>query len=96
MNISADTGSLRALGEQVMELAGQYANEVKSIYTNVDELSSSWQGADNQEYVNKVNSYKATIEELGKSISNYGRFLVDTSTNIEKVQNSIMESASRL
>ena len=78
MNIQADTSSLRTLGNQVLENASEYQNEVSKVYESVDNLSASWQGADNQEYVNKVNEYKESIEALGKAIGNYGQFLVDT------------------
>ena len=96
MNIQADTSSLRTLGNQVLENASEYQNEVLKVYVSVDNLSASWQGADNQEYVNKVNEYKESIEALGKAIGNYGQFLVDTATNIERVQDEIRSSASRI
>ena len=96
MNITADTSALRTLGNQVLENAGEYKSEVTKVYTNVDNLSSSWQGIDNQEYVNKVNEYKETIEALGKAVANYGQFLVDTATNIEKVQAEIRDAAGRI
>lgn len=96
MNITADTSALRTLGNQVAENAGEYKNEVTKVYANVDNLSSSWQGVDNQEYVNKVNEYKETIEALGKAVENYGQFLVDTATNIEKVQAEIKDAASKI
>ena len=96
MNIQADTSSLRTLGNQVLENASEYQNEVLKVYESVDNLSASWQGADNQEYVNKVNEYKESIEALGKAIGNYGQFLVDTATNIERVQDEIRSSASRI
>lgn len=96
MNISADTGALRTLGTQVLDNSREYQAEVSKVYTNIDNLSANWQGADNQEYINKVNEYRETIEALGKAIGNYGQFLTDTSTNIERVQDEIRSSASNL
>ena len=40
--------------------------------------------------------FKESIEALGKAIGNYGQFLVDTATNIERVQDEIRSSASRI
>lgn len=96
MNISADTSALRVLGNQVLDNSKDYKTEVDKIYATVDNLSASWQGADNQEYINKVNEYKETIHALGQAIGNYGQFLVDTATNIERVQDDIRSSASNI
>lgn len=96
MNISADTSALRTLGNEVLENAGEYKSEVDAIYREVDNLGASWEGADNQEYVNKVNEYKEAIEALGKAVGNYGQFLVDTAANLERVQEEIRNSAGRL
>lgn len=96
MNISADTSALRGLGTQVLENSKEYQTEVDKIYASVDSLSSSWQGVDNQEYVSKVNEYKETIKALGQAIGNYGQFLTDTATNIERVQDDIRSSASKI
>lgn len=96
MNISADTSALRKLGNEVLANAGEYQSEVNTIYREVENLGANWQGADNQEYVNKVNEYKEAIEALGKAIGNYGQFLVDTAANIERVQEEVRNSAGRL
>ena len=92
MNISADTSALRTLGNEVLANAGEYQSEVNTIYREVENLGANWQGADNQEYVNKVNEYKEAIEAIG----NYGQFLVDTAANIERVQEEVRSSAGRL
>lgn len=42
MNIQADTSSLRTLGNQVLENASEYQNEVLKVYESVDNLSASW------------------------------------------------------
>lgn len=96
MNISADTSALRTLGTQVLDNSREYQAEINKVYTNIDNLSANWQGADNQEYINKVNEYREAIEALGKAIGNYGQFLTDTATNIERVQDEIRSSASDL
>lgn len=96
MNITIDTGKVRTIGNKVKTEAGNYASEVKKLYTTVEALSNSWSGADNQEFVKKVEGYKETIEALGKVVENYGIFLTETATNMEKVQSEIKTAASKL
>ena len=96
MNFSANMENLRALGKEVQVLASDYQAEVAKVYTNVENLRNAWSGQDNQAYINKVNEYKADIENLGKVIDRYGLFLVETAKNLENVQNEIANQANKL
>lgn len=96
MSIHANPESLRKLGNNVLDNAREYDSEVNKIYATVENLRNSWQGSDNQEYVNKVNEYRELIEALGKAIGNYGQFMVDTANNIERVTDDIRAGASNI
>lgn len=96
MSMHANPEALRNLGQNILSDASSYKAEVDKIYATVDNLSTSWKGPDNQEFVNKVNEYKDVIGDLGKMINNYGQFLVDTGNNIERITNEIKSSASNI
>ncbi len=96
MSIHANPESLRKLGNNVLDNAREYDSEVNKIYATVENLRNSWQGSDNQEYVNKVNEYRELIEALGKAIGNYGQFMIDTANNIERVTDDIRAGAANI
>ena len=96
MNIQDNTENLSTRGKEVQSLAQDYQNEVSKIYSNIENLRNAWSGQDNQAYINKVNEYKADIENLGKVIDRYGLFLVETARNLENIQNEIASQAGKL
>lgn len=96
MNIQANIENPSIRGKEVQSLAQDYQNEVTKIYSNIENLRNAWSGQDNQAYINKVNEYKADIENLGKVINRYGLFLVETARNLENIQNEIASQAGKL
>ena len=96
MNIQTNIENLSIRGKEVQSLAQDYQNEVIKIYSNIENLRNAWSGQDNQAYINKVNEYKADIENLGKVIDRYGLFLVETARNLENIQNEIASQAGKL
>ncbi len=92
----ANIDNLRKLGQNIQQDGGAYQTEVKKIYTTIDNLGTQWKGADNQAYINKVNEHKQVISDLGVLIDNYGRFLIETANNIQRIQDDIASSAGRL
>ncbi len=94
--IKASPEELRTQGRKLVSNAEQYLQEVKNLYTTVDNLRANWQGGDNQSYVSKVYSYKSNIDALGQVIGNYGVFLQETGNSLEKLNADIASQAGRL
>lgn len=95
-SIMAQMGDITTTGNKVITEATSYASLVKKIYSAVDDLSSKWQGTDTQAYIEKVKSYQADIENLGKAIESYGQFLKQTATTYQNTRDSIASAAGRL
>lgn len=94
--LRANMGEITAMGNNVAQQAEAYLNNVNKIYSVVDSLAQKWEGADNQQYIQKVNEYKPDMENLGKVIDGYGQFLKSTASTLSQVQSDIASAASRL
>ncbi len=96
MVLKASPEEIRTAGKGLVGNADSYLASVKAIYETVDNLQSSWQGSDNQQFVNTVNGYKENINALGQVIGNYGVFLQETANSLEKLQADIANQARAL
>lgn len=96
MILKARPDDIRNAGKQLVSDAEAYIASVKSLYETVDNLKQSWQGSDNQEFAATVYSYKDNIDALGQVIGNYGVFLQETGSSLEKLQSDIAQEASQL
>ncbi|MBR4260599.1 MAG: WXG100 family type VII secretion target [Clostridia bacterium] len=96
MVLKASPEEIRTAGKSLVGNAESYLGSVKSLYDTVDNLQASWQGSDNAQFANTVNSYKENINALGQVIGNYGVFLQETANSLEKLQAEIAQQASNL
>ena len=96
MILKANPEDIKTAGKKLVSDAESYIASVKSLYETVDNLKATWQGADNQQFASTVYSYKDNIDALGQVIGNYGVFLQETGSSLEKLQSDIAQEASQL
>ena len=96
MILKANPEDIKTAGKKLVSDAESYIASVKSLYETVDNLKATWQGADNQQFASTVYSYKDNIDALGQVIGNYGVFLQETGSSLEKLQADIAQEASQL
>ena len=96
MILKANPDEIKTAGRKLVSNAEAYMSSVKSLYETVDELKATWQGADNQQFAATVYGYKDNIDALGQVIGNYGVFLQETGSSLEKLQSDIAQEASQL
>lgn len=96
MILKANPEDIKTAGKKLVSDAESYIASVKSLYETVDNLKATWQGADNQQFAATVYSYKDNIDALGQVIGNYGVFLQETGSSLEKLQADIAQEASQL
>ena len=83
MNLSVDPAVLRQLGLNVQEQASEYKNEVRSIYSSINDINSHWQGFDAKDFITQAESYQDTINALGVVIEQYGQQLLVNAKDYE-------------
>lgn len=96
MVLKASPEEIRGAGKNLVDKGNSYMASVKSLYETVDNLKANWTGSDNQQFVSTVYGYRENINALGQVIGNYGVFLQETATNLEKLQAEIAQQASNL
>ncbi len=96
MILKANPDEIKTAGRKLVSNAEAYMSSVKSLYDTVDELKATWQGTDNQNFAATVYGYKDNIDALGQVIGNYGVFLQETGSSLEKLQSDIAQEASQL
>ena len=96
MVLKANPEEIKTAGKELVSYAERYIESVKQLYSTVDDLKQAWQGKDNQEFAATVYSYKDNIDALGQVIGNYGVFLQETGSSLEKLQADIAQEASQL
>ena len=96
MDFQADYEEIRRVSSSLMSEKREYDAGVRAIYEKVDQVSNSWQGADNQAFAQQVNTYKQPMQDLGAAIEECANFLNQVAAVIEETQNTIKDAAGRI
>ena len=94
--IRASYGEMKSAANEITNAADNYKMNVEKLYKEVEQLDSAWKGVDNQEYVNKVNSYKSDMTSLGTAVAGYAEFLQRAADALNATQEDIKNEAGRL
>lgn len=74
--ISMDPEQAISYGNQVVQNAASYNNEIKKIYSIVDDLKTTWTGSAAQRFTDDIESFRADYEKFGQLINDFGELLV--------------------
>lgn len=96
MNLSVNMETVKQMGLNVQSEAGEYNKEIASIYAIIDDIKNNWQGADSVKYTSQVESYRGSMESLGKVIEQYGQFLLNAAKTYTQLQDDITSNAGKL
>lgn len=96
MNLTVDTELLKEFGNTINGYGASYLDQVDSLYQTVNALNESWKGTDSDAYVDKIVGYKTDIENLGKAIEDYGKFLIESANGISELRSQIQTESSKL
>lgn len=96
MNLSVNPAVLRQLGLNVQEQANEYKNEVRNIYSTINDINSHWQGFDAKDFITQAESYQDIINTLGVVIEQYGQQLLVNAKDYEALINSNSDIAKQI
>lgn len=94
--IKASYGEMKSAADGITKAANNYQTNLEKLYQEVDQLNDAWKGADNQEYIAKVNSYKEDMKSLGVAVDGYAKFLQKAANALNMTQEEIKNMAGRL
>lgn len=96
MNFNVTAEELINISKSLENTSSSFLNEVKAMYTTLDDLNSKWEGAGSSGYYNIINSYKDDVNSLGVVINQYAVFLNKAAITYTQTDNDIASQASRL
>ena len=94
--ISVTPGEIRNSAKKVQGEIGNYVNQYKKLYQEVDGMKSSWSGEANQAYAKQIESFRVEFENLKKVLDNYVEFLEKSAQVYEKTEANIKDGAGKL
>ncbi len=94
--IMIDPAKVKTAAKKIETEASEYKSLFTQMFSEVEALSSAWQGADNIAYTSKITSYKSDFEKMKQLMDKYAEHLTKSATNFERVQSEIKNKASLL
>jgi WXG100 family type VII secretion target len=95
-SIKVDPAVLKSTAGKIDAQAAQYRQQFGQLYTEVNNMKSAWQGADNQAFTTQIESFKPEFEKMAKLMDEYSQFLKSASDAYQKTQDEIRTAASKL
>lgn len=94
--IYVDPARLANESKQMLSKAQEYEQLYLEMYQKIDAMGAAWKGADNTEYVGRINSYKSVLQGMKNHMEEYSEFLQRSSELYKKTQNDIVAHARTL
>ena len=81
----------------IEEKTAKYNEAWAKLYAELETLKSAkWKGTANDTFNQRLESYRATFEDMSKVITGYVEFLRNAANNYVKTEDALTESASSL
>lgn len=87
--ISMDPEQAISYGNQIIRNASSYNDEIKKIYSIVEELKKTWTGSAAQRFTDNIDSFKADYEKFGKLINDFGELLVSIGKDYKDLEENL-------
>lgn len=94
--IVADTGALRAAGNQMLDIASQFQAEYQAMLQAAQNTQTGWQGDDNSAFVTKVVGLQDDYVRLYQLLYGCGNDLVQSAQKYETTQSEVIGRANSL
>jgi len=95
-SIKVDPAILKSTAGKIDAQAAEYRKQFAQLYTEVNNMKSAWQGADNQAFTTQIEGFKPEFEKMAKLMDEYSQFLKNASSAYQKTQDDIKTAASKL
>ena len=84
---------LKAKGDEILNQAQQFAQNVEKIYKTVEEMvSSDYLSPEAKAIADEIRSYRDDLNAMTRKIDDYGKFCINASNKIIRNQTNIVDS----
>ena len=94
--IIVEPSRLEESAGKVLDANGDYERLFRSLYAEVDKMSSAWQGRDNTMFVDQIRGYESDFHQISVIMKQYADFLKNSARAYRETQEELVSQASRL
>lgn len=94
--IMVEPERLEATASEIESANREYDRTYQMIYTEVDKMSSSWQGKDNTAFVGQIKTFEDDLRQISIIMRQYADFLRNSARAYRETQDEIYAQANRL
>lgn len=94
--IKVEPERLESAAFSIEEANREYDRTYQAIYTQVDKMSSSWQGKDNTAFTNQIKAFEDDLRQISIIMRQYADFLKNTARAYRETQDEVYAQANRL
>lgn len=89
----ADPTALEQNGNKILENGSAFKESIQTIYNTVDDMvANDYVSIEAKEIAKKIESYRADMDILTKTISDYGTFLLKAANAVRNNQGNIIDN----
>ena len=94
--IKVEPERLESAAFSIEEANREYDRTYQAIYTQVDKMSSSWQGKDNTAFTNQIKAFEDDLRQISIIMRQYADFLKNTARAYRETQDEVYAQANHL
>ena len=93
--IIVDPSRLENTAGNIESKNNDYQRIYNSLYSEVDKMSASWQGKDNEAFINKIKTFKDDFKQISIILNQYSEFLRNSARAYRETQDELYRAAIR-
>ncbi len=94
--ITVTPEQLTSASEKIDSLAADYQKVYMKLYTEIENMKSAWDGADNVAFTTQVQGFEDDFQLMYKLMLEYSEFLKTSAQMYTQTQDDIISQASKL
>lgn len=94
--IKVDPEALDTAAKDIDTLSGNYDGKVNEFYKLVEDLKSTWAGADNDAFSKKMEEFRDDFTKLKEEMDQYAQHLRNAAANYRNTQDDAVKRANAL
>ncbi len=94
--IRVEPSRLDAAANKIEGQAAEYRKLYEQLYSEVNSMSSAWQGADNLAYTSQIEGFRDDFTAMYTLMTQYAEFLKNAAATYRQTQNEIVAQAKKL
>ena len=94
--IRVEPARLDAAAQKIDGQAAEYKKLYEQLYTEVESMSSAWQGADNLAFTSQIEGFRDDFNARYTLMTQYSEFLKNSAATYRETQSEVVSQAKKL